>query len=81
MLLAAGCSGLVGANTQTETDLVAAPTGILPEVVGETPWPENTPLVVPLWLPGSALPVALTCPPPIFLPSPPHPRAFSPSLP
>jgi hypothetical protein len=55
MLLAAGCSGLVGANTTPEVEPVAAPTGISQEVVGQTPWPVKTRYVVDLWLHGYAM--------------------------
>jgi hypothetical protein len=54
-LLAAGCSGLVGANTTPEVEPVAAPTGIRQEVIGETPWPVKTRYVVDLWLHGYAM--------------------------
>ncbi|MBA2686439.1 MAG: hypothetical protein H0U66_18285 [Gemmatimonadaceae bacterium] len=55
MLLAAGCSGLVGANTKVETEPVAAPTGISQEVIGQTPWPVKTRYAVDLWLHGYAM--------------------------
>ncbi|MEP7066869.1 MAG: hypothetical protein ABI889_12600 [Gemmatimonadota bacterium] len=55
VLLAAGCSGLVGASTQTETAPAAAPPAISQEVIGQTPWPVKTRYVVDLWLHGFAM--------------------------
>jgi hypothetical protein len=55
VLLAAGCSGLVGANTQADTEPAPAPPTISQEVVGQTPWPVKTRYVVDLWLHGLAM--------------------------
>ena len=66
MLLAAGCSGLVGANTTPEVEPVAAPTGIDQEVIGQTPWPVKTRYVVDLWLHGYAMLVSDTSRTPLF---------------
>jgi hypothetical protein len=55
VLLAAGCSGLVGANTQTEAEPAPAPPTISQEVIGQTPWPVKTRYVVDLWLHGYAM--------------------------
>ncbi len=66
MLLAAGCSGLVGANTTPQVEPVAAPTGIGQEVVGQTPWPVKTRYVVDLWLHGYAMLVSDTSRTPAF---------------
>lgn len=66
VLLAAGCSGLVGANTKVETEPVAAPAGISREVVGQTPWPVKTRYVVDLWLHGYAMLVTDTSRTPSF---------------
>ncbi len=65
-MLAAGCSGLVGANTTVETEPVAAPIGISQEVIGQTPWPVKTRYVVDLWLHGYAMLVDDTSRTPIF---------------
>ena len=65
-LLAAGCSGLVGANTTPEVEAVAAPTVIAQEVVGQTPWPVKTRYVVDLWLHGYAMLVSDTSRTPLF---------------
>jgi hypothetical protein len=55
-LLAAGCSGLMGASTTP----VAEPAPVVPqsisqEVIGQTPWPVKTRYVVDLWLHGYAM--------------------------
>jgi hypothetical protein len=65
-LLAAGCSGLVGANTKPEAEPVAAPPSISQEVIGQTPWPVKTRYVVDLWLHGYAMLVADTSRTPPF---------------
>ena len=65
ILLAAGCSGLVGANTKPEAEPVAAPS-ISQEVIGQTPWPVKTRYVVDLWLHGYAMLVADTSRTPPF---------------
>jgi len=66
LALAAGCSGLVGANTQPEAQPAPAPPTINQEVIGQTPWPVKTRYVVDLWLHGYALLVADTSRTPIF---------------
>jgi hypothetical protein len=66
LLLAAGCSGLVGANTTPEVEPVAAPTSIAQEVVGQTPWPVKSRYVVDLWLHGYAMLVSDTSRTPLF---------------
>jgi hypothetical protein len=66
LLLAAGCSGLVGANTKAEVEPVAAPTVIAQEVIGQTPWPVKTRYVVDLWLHGYAMLVVDTSHTPVF---------------
>jgi len=66
VLLAAGCSGLVGANTQPEAEPVAAPPSISQEVIGQTPWPVKTRYVVDLWLHGYAMLAADTTRTPLF---------------
>jgi hypothetical protein len=55
LLLAAGCSGLVGANTQPEAEPAPAAPSISQEVIGQTPWPVKTRYVVDLWLHGLAM--------------------------
>lgn len=55
MLLAAGCSGLVGANTQPEAEPAPSAPSISQEVIGQTPWPVKTRYVVDLWLHGLAM--------------------------
>jgi hypothetical protein len=55
MLIAAGCSGLVGASTQPEAEPAQAPPTVAQEVVGQTPWPVKTRYVVDLWLHGYAM--------------------------
>jgi len=65
VLLAAGCSGLVGANTKPEAEPVA-PQSISQEVVGQTPWPVKTRYVVDLWEHGYAMLVADTSSTPPF---------------
>ena len=64
--LAAGCSGLVGANTKPETEPVAAPPSISQEVIGQTPWPVKTRYGVDLWLHGYAMLVSDTSRTPAF---------------
>ena len=55
-LLAAGCSGLMGANTTPVAEPApAAPQSISQEVIGQTPWPVKTRYVVDLWLHGYAM--------------------------
>ncbi|MBK5188853.1 MAG: hypothetical protein JJD97_11465 [Gemmatimonadaceae bacterium] len=54
-LLAAGCSGLVGASTQPEAEPAHAPPSVSQEVIGQTPWPVKTRYVVDLWLHGYAM--------------------------
>ena len=55
-LLAAGCSGLMGASTTPVAEPApAAPQSISQEVVGQTPWPVKTRYVVDLWLHGYAM--------------------------
>jgi hypothetical protein len=66
LVLAAGCSGLVGANTQTEAEPAPAPPSISQEVIGQTPWPVKTRYVVDLWLHGYAMLVSDTSRTPIF---------------
>jgi hypothetical protein len=55
VLLAAGCSGLVGASTQPEAEPAPAAPTISQEIVGQTPWPVKTRYVVDLWLHGLAM--------------------------
>jgi hypothetical protein len=55
MLLAAGCSGLVGASTQPQAEPAPAAPSINQEVIGQTPWPVKTRYVVDLWMHGLAL--------------------------
>jgi len=54
-VLAAGCSGLVGANTQPEAEPAPSVPSIGQEVIGQTPWPVKTRYVVDLWLHGLAM--------------------------
>lgn len=55
-LLAAGCSGLMGASPAPVSEPApAAPQSISQEVVGQTPWPVKTRYVVDLWLHGYAM--------------------------
>lgn len=54
-MLAAGCSGLVGANTQPEAEPAPSAPSISQEVIGQTPWPVKTRYVVDLWLHGLAM--------------------------
>ncbi len=55
MLLAAGCSGLVGASTQPQAEPAPVAPSIDREVIGQTPWPVKTRYVVDLWLHGLAM--------------------------
>jgi hypothetical protein len=55
VLLAAGCSGLVGASTQPVAAPAPAPPSISQEVLGQTPWPVKTRYVLDLWLHGYAM--------------------------
>jgi hypothetical protein len=56
VLLAAGCSGLVGAAPQQpEAEPAPAVPSISQEVIGQTPWPVKTRYVVDLWLHGLAM--------------------------
>jgi hypothetical protein len=55
VLLASGCSGLVGASTQPEAEPAPAAPTISQEVIGQTPWPLKTRYVVDLWLHGLAM--------------------------
>jgi hypothetical protein len=55
VLLASGCSGLVGASTQPEAEPAPAAPTISQEVIGQTPWPVKTRYVVDLWLHGLAM--------------------------
>jgi hypothetical protein len=55
VLLAAGCSGLVGASTQPQAEPAPAAPAISQEVIGQTPWPVKTRYVVDLWLHGLSL--------------------------
>lgn len=55
-LLAAGCSGLMGASTTPVAEPApTAPQSISQEVIGQTPWPVKTRYVVDLWLHGYAM--------------------------
>jgi hypothetical protein len=55
-LLAAGCSGLMGASTTPVAEPApVAPQSISQEVIGQTPWPVKTRYVVDLWLHGFAM--------------------------
>jgi hypothetical protein len=55
-LLAAGCSGLLGASTTPVAEPApVAPQSISQEVIGQTPWPVKTRYVVDLWLHGYAM--------------------------
>jgi len=55
-LLAAGCSGLMGASTTPVAEPPpAVPRSISQEVIGQTPWPVKTRYVVDLWLHGYAM--------------------------
>jgi hypothetical protein len=65
-LLAAGCSGLVGASTQPVAEPAPAPPTISQEIIGQTPWPVKTRYVVDLWLHGYAMLVADTSRTPLF---------------
>jgi hypothetical protein len=65
-LLAAGCSGLVGASTKPEAEPAPAPPTISQEVIGQTPWPVKTRYVVDLWLHGYAMLIADTSRTPPF---------------
>ena len=66
LVLAAGCSGLVGANTQPAAEPAPAPLTISQEVIGQTPWPVKTRYVVDLWLHGYAMLIADTSRTPAF---------------
>jgi hypothetical protein len=66
MLLAAGCSGLVGASPQPAVEPAPPPPTVGQEVVGQTPWPVKTRYVVDLWLHGYAMLVPDTMPVPPF---------------
>ncbi|MDQ2766989.1 MAG: hypothetical protein M3Y30_07510, partial [Gemmatimonadota bacterium] len=66
LLLAVGCSGLVGASTQAEAEPAPAPPSISQEVIGQTPWPVKTRYVVDLWLHGYAMLVVDTSRAPLF---------------
>jgi hypothetical protein len=66
LLLSAGCSGLVGANTKPEAEPAPPPPAISQEVIGQTPWPVKTRYVVDLWLHGYAMLVVDTSRTPAF---------------
>jgi hypothetical protein len=66
LVLAADCSGLVGASTQAEVEPAPAPPTISQEVIGQTPWPVKTRYVVDLWLHGYAMLITDTSRTPAF---------------
>ena len=65
-MIAAGCSGLVGASSQPDVEPAPPPPTVGQEVVGQTPWPVKTRYVVDLWLHGYAMLVPDTMRVPAF---------------